>query len=70
MNIFGNLFRGKELENKKTEFEELKDKYIKEGESISEDSQKLYESRKNSVKKIQRVKAYVERLDNCPKDLL
>ena len=70
MNIFGNLFRGKELENKKAEFEELKDKYIKEGESISEDSQKLYESRKNSVKKIQRVKAYVERLDNCPKDLL
>ena len=37
MNIFGNLFRGKELENKKAEFEELKDKYIKEGESISED---------------------------------
>lgn len=70
MNIFGNLFRGKELENKKAEFEELKDKYIKEGDSISEDSQKLYESRKNSVKKIQKVKAYVERLDNCPKDLL
>ena len=34
MDILGNLFRGKELKNKKAEFERLKDKYITEGERI------------------------------------
>lgn len=70
MGILGNLFRGKELENKKAEFEQLKDKYIIEGETISSDSIKLFGHRKDSVRKIQRVKAYVERLENCPNDLL
>lgn len=70
MSIWGNLFRGEELENKKAEFEQLKDKYINEGETISKKSIDLFNSRKESVRKIQRVKAYVERLDNCPKDLL
>lgn len=70
MNIFDNLFRGKELENKKAEFERLKDKYVTEGNTISKDSVRLYGSRKDSVRIIQRVKAYVERLDNCPNDLL
>ena len=67
--LLGNLFRGKELKNKKAEFERLKDKYITEGETISKDSISLFESRKDSVRIIQRVKAYVERLNNCPKDL-
>ena len=69
MNIFGNLFRGKDLEDKKVEFEQLKNKYIMEGKTISEDSIKLFESRKVSVREIQRVKAYVERLEHCPNDL-
>ena len=70
MNIFGNLFRGKELEEKKAEFEQLKDKYINEGVAISKDTIQLFKDRKESVRKIQRVKAYVERLENCPNDLL
>lgn len=70
MRIFGNLFRGKDLEDKKVEFEQLKNKYIMEGKTISEDSIKLFESRKVSVREIQRVKAYVERLKHCPNDLL
>ena len=68
--IISNLFRGKELENKKAEFERLKDKYVAEGKTISEDSVRLFGSRKDSVRIIQRVKAYVERLNNCPNDLL
>lgn len=70
MGILGNIFRGNDLEKKKAEFEFIKNRYLKEGNSISSDSIKLFEYRKDSVKQIQRVKAYVERLNHCPEDLI
>ena len=69
MGIFGNIFRGQDLENKKREFEKVKNLYLREGESISSDSIKLFESRKDSVRSIQRVKSYIDRLKNCPQDI-
>ena len=70
MILFGNLFRGNDLEAKKAEFESVKNSYIKEGESISSDSIKLFEFRKDSIRSMQRVKSYIERLHNCPQNLL
>lgn len=70
MGIFGNLFRGNDLEAKKAEFESVKNIYIKEGESISSDSIKLFEIRKESVRSMQRVKSYIDKLNNCPLSLL
>lgn len=70
MNIFGNIFRGKDLENKKKEFENLKKLYSEKGDSISKASINLFGHRKASVRIIQRIKAYVEKLDNCPKDII
>lgn len=69
MGIFGNIFREQDLENKKLEFENVKKLYFREGESISSDSIKLFESRKDSVRSIQRVKSYIDRLKNCPQDI-
>lgn len=70
MSIFGNIFRGKDLENKKKEFENLKKYYSEKGDSISSGSIVLFGHRKASVRIIQRIKAYVEKLDNCPKDII
>lgn len=70
MSIFGNIFRGKDLENKKKEFENLKKYYLEKGSSISSGSIDLFGHRKASVRIIQRIKAYVEKLDNCPKDII
>lgn len=69
MRIFGNIFRGQDLENKKREFEDVKNLYLREGESISSDSIKLFECRKDSVRNIQRVKSYIDKLKNCPLDV-
>ena len=69
MGIFGNIFRGQDLENKKLEFENIKNLYLREGETISSDSIKLFECRKDSVRSIQRVKSYIDRLKNCPQDI-
>lgn len=69
MGIFGNIFRGQDLENKKREFEDVKNLYLREGKSISSDSIKLFECRKDSVRNIQRVKSYIDKLKNCPQDI-
>ena len=69
MGIFGNIFRGQDLENKKIEFENVKNLYIREGETISSDSITLFEYRKDSVRSIQRVKSYIDRLKNCPLEI-
>lgn len=69
MGIFGNIFRGQDLENKKIEFENVKNLYIREGEAISSDSITLFEYRKDSVRSIQRVKSYIDRLKNCPLEI-
>ena len=70
MSILGNIFRGKDLDDKKKEFESLKNYYLRKGTLISADSIILFEHRKVSVKLIQRIKAYVEKLDNCPEDII
>lgn len=69
MGFFGNIFRGNDLKNKKAEFESVKTIYLKEGESISSDSIKLFEYRKDAVRKMQRVQSYIDRLENCPQNL-
>ena len=69
MGIFGNIFRGQDLEKKKLEFETVKNLYLKEGDSISSDSITLFECRKDSVRCIQRVKSYIDRLTNCPPEI-
>ena len=69
MGIFGNIFRGQDLEKKKLEFETVKNLYLREGESISSDSITLFECRKDSVRCIQRVKSYIDRLTNCPPEI-
>lgn len=66
MGIFGNIFRGQDLEDKKLEFENIKKQYLREGESISSDSIKLFGLRKDSIRILQRVKSYIDRLENCP----
>lgn len=69
MGIFGNIFRGQDLEDKKLEFENIKKQYLKEGESISADSIKLFGLRKDSIRILQRVKSYIDRLENCPESI-
>lgn len=69
MGIFGNIFRGQDLENKKLEFEKIKNQYFREGETISSDTIRLFEYRKESVHILQRVKSYIDRLENCPQSL-
>ena len=69
MGIFGNIFRGQDLEKKKLEFETVKNLYLREGDSISSDSITLFECRKDSVRCIQRVKSYIDRLTNCPPEI-
>lgn len=67
MGIFGYIFGGQDLDKKKAEFDEIKNEYLKEGRDISSDAIKLFECRKESIRTIQRVKSYIDRLDNCPK---
>ena len=69
MGIFGNIFRVQDLEDKKLEFENIKKQYLKEGESISADSIKLFGLRKDSIRILQRVKSYIDRLENCPESI-